>query len=269
MSLLFIAFEGIPVLPEDGSLRTFLTELGGAVSGGGFSPGGGFFWALLSGIPAGAFYYLGILFLQKSIRACGVGLAGAMSRMGILVPMTLSMLIWRDMPTPVQWVGILLALGAVVTGSLGGGSSRGSPAGFRPVLLLLFLTVGMAEFSNKLYQSCGESDPRSLFLLTVFVTALLLSTARTLRGRVRPGRLHLLIGAAVGVPNFLASFFLLGALSEMSALVVFPVYGAMTICLIALFGRILFGERLAPRERLSIVLAATAMVFVNIRTPGA
>jgi multidrug transporter EmrE-like cation transporter len=139
--------------------------------------------------------------------------------------------------------------------------------GLRPVLLL-FLAVGMAEFSNKVYQYCGAEGLKNLFLLAVFSTALTLSAVRSARRGIRLRRVHLLTGLAVGVPNFFASFFLIAALSRMTAVVVFPVYGALIICLIALFGRLLFGERLKPRERLSVALAAAAMVLINLKGTG-
>jgi len=269
VSLLLIALGGLPALPGAASFTAFSAELRGAMSGGsGFSPEGSAFWALVSGIPAGVFYYLGIITLQRSIRECGVSLAGSFSKMGILVPMALSMLLWHEMPATLQWAGILLALTAILAGSVGSGSGEGALPGLRPVLLLLFLAVGMAEFSNKVYQYYGAEGLKNLFLLAVFTTALTLSAVRSARRGIRLQRVHLLTGLAVGVPNFFASFFLIAALSRMTAVVVFPVYGAMTICLIALFGRLLFGERLKPRERISVALAAAAMVLINLKGTG-
>jgi multidrug transporter EmrE-like cation transporter len=269
VSLLMIALNGLPSLPCTSSFTTFFRELRGALSGGGgFSTEGSAFWALASGIPAGGFYYLGIITLQRSIRECGVSLTGSFSKMGVLVPMALSMVLWREIPAPVQWIGILLALAAILAGSVGSRTGEGDRPGLRPVLLLLFLAVGMAEFSNKVYQFYGASGLKNLFLLAVFVTALALSTVRVARRGIRLHRVSFLTGLAVGVPNYFASFFLIAALSRMSATVVFPVYGALTICLIALFGRLFFGERLKPRERLSVALAAVAMVLVNLKGSG-
>jgi multidrug transporter EmrE-like cation transporter len=269
VSLLLIALNGLPALPVAASFRAFAGELRSVMSGeGGFSPEGSACWALASGIPAGVFYYLGIITLQKSIRECGVSLAGSFSKMGILVPMALSMVLWREMPAFLQWAGILLALVAILAGSLGSSSGERALHGLRPVLLLLFLAVGMAEFSNKVFQYYGAEGLKNLFLLSVFSTALALSAVRSTRSGIRLQRVHLLTGLAVGVPNFFASFFLIAALSRMTAVVVFPVYGALTICLISLFGRLFFGERLKPRERLSVALAAAAIVLINLKGTG-
>lgn len=269
VSLIVIALEGVPARLDMASFAAFYSEFGGVMAGGRFSPSGSVGWALMSGLPAGVFYYLGFIYLQKSIRGCGVSLSGSFSKMGILVPMALSLVIWREVPAPVQWVGILLALTAILVSSVRFRPANDGSSGFRPVLLLLFLTVGMAEFSNKVYQNYGVTGMKNLFLLAVFVMALSLSGFRTLRMKVRISRVHVVTGLAVGIPNYFASFFLIAALSRMSAVVVFPVYGALTICLISILGRVIFKERLRLREQVAVALAALSMVLVNLNGSAA
>jgi len=269
VSLVVIVLEGLPARVGLSSLAALTTEFGEVMAGGRFSPAGSAGWALMSGLPAGVFYYLGFIYLQRSIRECGVSLSGSFSKMGILVPMTLSLVIWQEVPAPVQWVGILLALAAILASSVRFRSAESEGSGFRPVLLLLFLTVGMAEFSNKVYQNYGVNGMKNLFLLAVFVMALSLSGFRTLRRRTRISRVHVVTGLAVGIPNYFASFFLIAALSRMSAVVVFPVYSALTICLISILGRVIFGERLRLRERVAVALAALSMVLVNMNGSAA
>jgi len=264
ISLLLLFTGGLPTTPGTASLRSFSDEIGGVLRGGTFGAEGGSVWALVSGIPAGVFYYLGIVMLQASIRECGTALSAGFSKMGVLVPMALSLLLWGEIPGVVQWAGIILALLSILAGSVGfpRGGDRGTV--FRPVLLMLFLSVGMAEFSNKAYQGFAAPGFRSLFLLAVFGTALALSGIRTARSAARISRGALLAGLAVGIPNYFASFFLIAALSGLSAAIVFPAYGALTICLVALSGRLLFGERLTPRERISVALAVCATILVNL-----
>ncbi len=129
---------------------------------------------------------------------------------------------------------------------------------------MLLIIVGLAEFSNKVFQKYGVLEAKSLFLFFVFTTALLISTWKTIREGKRPKFSNIIIGFAVGIPNFFASFFLILALSRLQTAVVFPLYSALTIVLISLSGWILFGEKLKKRKRFAVTLAAAALVLVNL-----
>jgi drug/metabolite transporter (DMT)-like permease len=264
VSLAFLLGRGVLGRLGPGAVDSFLEEAPEALSGGGFGSLASMGWAAVVGIPAGVLYFLGFIYLQKGVRDSGVSLAGSFSKLGVLVPMMLSILFWHEVPTPVQWVGIALALGSILLANLDVVHPRRAFAAFSPVLIMLFLIVGLAEFSNKVYQRYGTLEAKSLFLLFVFGVALLVSLVKSLRaGRMRAG--HFLTGLAVGVPNYFASHFLILSLSELRTAVVFPIYSALTIVLISLAGWLGFGERLRPRERWAVALTVVALVLVNLR----
>lgn len=112
--------------------------------------------ALLVGLVAGCFFFLGFFFYQRSVRDRGVTLAGAFAKLGILVPMGLSLLLWKDFPSGLQWFGIGLAMVSI---ALANWPSRSDLAQGKTVftasLILLFLFGGLAEFSTKLFQKYG------------------------------------------------------------------------------------------------------------------
>jgi drug/metabolite transporter (DMT)-like permease len=264
VSLALLLQGGVLGSAGPGTVGAFIDELPRAVSGAGFGPQGSLGWAAMVGIPAGVLYFLGFIYLQKGVRESGVSLAGSFSKLGVLVPMALSILIWHEVPTGVQWVGIALALGSILLANLDVAHPRRAFSAFSPVLIMLFLIVGLAEFSNKVYQRYGSLEAKSLFLLFVFGVALLVSLIRSLRSR-RIRLAHFLTGLAVGVPNYFASHFLILSLSRLRTAVVFPIYSAMTIVLISLAGWLVFGERLRPRERLAVALTVVALVLVNLQ----
>ncbi len=242
----------------------FVDGLPGVLEGGSFGGDGSAGWAVVLGVPTGVVYFLGFILLQRAVRESGVSLAGSFSKLGVLVPMSLAVLLWREIPAPVQWVGIALALAAILLANLDLRRGRRLLEGLRPVLILLFLTVGVAEFSNKLYQRYGLLEVKSLFLLVVFGTALVTAWWRVLACRRRPAWRDVSTGLVVGVPNYFASHFLILSLSRLDAAVVFPVYSALTIVVISLAGRLVFGERLRGRERASVIMTVVALVLVNL-----
>lgn len=263
ISVVLMSLQGLRILPGE-TTGAFGSEFSAAISGAGFGRAGSLGWAFVVGIPSGVLYYLGFIFLQRAIRECGVSLSGSFSKMGVIVPMLLSLVLWNEIPGTLQWLGISLALISIVLGSLDFSGLSKLFSAFRPVLLLLFLTVGLAEFTNKIFQTYAVLEMRNAFLFFVFFTAMMISMFKVFQKRPRLELPQFLTGVAVGVPNYFASFFLIQALTELRAVVVFPVYSSLTICLISLLGWLLFGERLGRRERLSVVMAAVAMILVNL-----
>ena len=262
----FMLFGKLPESSFAGAARAFLNEFSNVIKGSTFSPAGSLGWAVIVGISAGILYYLGFIYLQKAVKESGVSLAGSFSRMGILVPMVLSVLLFRELPSSLQWVGICLALFSILLANIDLSRPAGFLSGFQPVLIMLFMIVGLAEFSNKVFQKYGVLEAKSLFLFFVFTTALLISIWKTIRKGERPKFSNIITGFVVGVPNFFASFFLILALSRLQTAVVFPLYSALTIVLISLSGWILFGEKLKKRERFAVTLTVAALVLVNLQS---
>ena len=211
------------------------------------------------GAPMGVLYFLAFLVYRRALSESGLGLSGGFAKMGILLPMALSMLFWREFPKPVQWLGIAAALGAVVLGAFR--SARGR---FAPVLLLVFLLNGLAEFGNKFYQHHGGVAHRDFFLFWVFGVAFLCSLAGILKSRARVSVRAVAIGVPLGIVNYFSSWFLIPALDALNTSVVFSVFGAGTVALLSVAGLFLFGERLSRREAFSLLMVAVALVLVNL-----
>ena len=264
LSLFFFLSKGFRIVHFTEALSSFSTEFPTIFSGGEFSSAGSAGWAVIIGIPSGVLYFLGFIYLQKAVRESGVSLAGSFSKMGVLIPMIFAVLLWNELPTGMQWIGIFLALMSILLANIDLSHPAGIMAGFKPVLLILFLTVGLSEFSNKVYQRYGVLEMKSLFLLFVFTTALLISGWKTFKQGRKIHLSHFLTGIAVGIPNYFASFFLILSLSRLKTAVVFPVYSAGTIVLLSLAGWLFFKEKLRTRERIAVGLTVSALVLVNI-----
>lgn len=231
-------------------------------NGGLFSAPASISWALLLGAVTGCFYFLGFIYFQESVRVSGAGLSGAFGKMGILLPMLLSLVLWRELPGPWQWVGILMALASMVLVYLPWGNS--ATERWQPQLLLLFCFSGTGEFANKLFQKYTIEGYKNLYLLLVFGTALMISLYFTWRQRRAPRPSDLLTGLAVGLPNLFSSYWLIAALGSLPASLVYPIYSAGSILLINLGTALLFKERLSRRQLTSIGLTMLALVIINL-----
>lgn len=216
---------------------------------------------LAVGIPAGICFFLAFVYYQLSVRDSGAGLAGMFGKLGILMPMILSLILWKEYPTMIQGFGIVLAICAILVVSLKGNVKQGS---FHVALLLLFLFGGMSEFSNKLFQKFGDSSEKAYFLLIVFSVAFLVSLTMTFRHGKMPTRKDILTGICVGIPNMFSSFFLIRSLDFLPTAVVFPVYSAGSMALILIFSRLIYKEKLDTRSYTAVAMTIFALILINM-----
>ncbi|MBD3402607.1 hypothetical protein GF420_06905 [candidate division GN15 bacterium] len=262
VSALLIAIRGAPPFGQVSVVDGLAVVREAIASGGGVtSISGGIVWAALVGLGAGAFFFLAFIYYQISVRNEGVGLSGAFAKLGILVPMSLSLLFWREFPTGVQWLGIAVAVFSIV---LVNWPTRKAAVTLRLSLILLFLFAGLAEFSNKIFQKYALLEYKDLFLLVNFFVALVLSLLVTWYQRLPVRRRDLLTGIAVGVPNLFSSYFLILALDQIPAAVAFPAFGAGTILIINVAGALVFKERLSRRDRVVVALVALSLILINL-----
>ena len=226
-----------------------------------FSDPGSIVSLLATGVVTGLLYYFGFYFYQKSVRENGVSLSIAIGKMGIIIPMLLSLLLWHEIPAPLQWAGILLSMMAIGIININSADFRG--ASIKTSLLLFFIIGGSGDFFNKLFEVNVGSEYSDLFLAVVFGTALIASLNNTVRQK-NINRQSVVYGLAVGAPNMLTSFFLISALSMVNATVAFPLYSGGAIMLSMLWSMFAFGERLKRKDLFGIIMIFIALVLINI-----
>ena len=184
------------------------------------------------------------------------------SRLGVLIPMSVSIVLWNEIPDNIQIVGIVLAIASIVLINLDVNGS--DSARFRLSLIMLFVLAGIGIFCNKLFQKYGLLTYKSLFLFTVFSTALLISLVLLRQRRERGDIKDIVAGSLVGVFNLLTNYFMILALAELKASIVFPISSAGTIITMTLGGWLIFRERINRRELVAVGMTLVALVLINI-----
>lgn len=219
-------------------------------------------WALIIGSIAGAFFFLSFIYYQKSVRENGAGLSGTFAKLGILIPMIFSILLWRELPTALQWIGILLALISIVIVNLSKKTRQMFEINL--TLLMLFSFGGIAEFSNKIFQKYALNAYKDVFLFAVFFVAFLISLTYTRLKKSPVTKRDLILGLAVGIPNLFSSYFLILALDTITTSVAFPIYSAGSIVLINLGSLLIYKEHIQNKNKIAIALTLVALVLINL-----
>ncbi len=213
------------------------------------------------GIFNGFLYLSGFVLLQESIRKNGVVLSSTFQKLGLLVPMVLSVCLFGEVPVLWQVVGFALALVAIVLVNTGGEKSE---AGMKGGLILLLLICGGADAMSKVFEELGDPRWSEHFLLITFATATLLCFALMISKRERLGKWEILFGVILGIPNYFSARFLLRSLEHVAAVVVYPTFSVGVILAVTAAGVCLFKEHLSKRQWIAVAIILAALILLNI-----
>lgn len=223
-----------------------------------------------SGVPAaigmgaatGVLYLAGFVLMQWSTRQNGVVLSSVFMKLGLLVSLVCSIVIFGETPTWIQAVGFSLAIGAIVLINLHTGTEQ--RAASKWMLILLLLAGGGGDVMAKVFETWGSLALADPFLFYVFFIALILCVVLVIMGKERPGAKEWLYGTLIGIPNFFSAKFLLAALGELPAVIVYPTFSVSTILIVTLTGVLFFKERLKKHQWIALAMILVALVLLNI-----
>ncbi len=213
------------------------------------------------GVLNGVILLSGLVLLQVSTRKNGIVLSSLFMKLGLLVPFVVSILFFREMPTWLQVAGFSVAVGAIVVFNLKKGSEAGR---FGIGLILLLLANGGCDAIVKVFEALGPVALSNHFLCLSFSVAFVLCAGLVLFKKERPDGKALLYGSMIGVANFFSSKFVLSALTQLPAVVIFPTYSVATMLVVTLSGVLLFKERLAKHQWLAFAAVIAALIMLNI-----
>jgi len=236
----------------------------------------GFFWAMqrtphlrgdaaLLGSLTGACFVTAYFLMEVCIRSAGVGITMTVTRISVALPVAGSIFLWGETPGILQVCGIALALLAFPLLAYGRAlpvepNHPGKIAG----LALCFLVQGIAGLFMKAYSHRAPAGAEMQFLCFVFSAAAAGNLVVAAR-RSRPRLPELAHGLALGATNVLTNLGILCALAALPGVVVFPTTSAAAILLTAAGAAVLWQERFRGKALLGLVLAAIALVLVNLK----
>lgn len=208
----------------------------------------------------GGFGFLGSFWLlQVNIRKNGMVLPTTFMKLGIIIPTVMSMLFFGEAPRPVQIIGLIASLVAIVFMQGKGGQAKSSL-----LLLALLLVTGLSNAMSKIFEQIGPEAYSDQFLFYIFLTALILCALLCIRRGQKLTLADALCGFALGIPNYLSSRFMLLSLSEIPAVIAYPTYSVASIVLVALVGVIFFKEKLNRRKLIGLGIILAALVLLNV-----
>lgn len=225
--------------------------------------GGQMSFAIALGIISGVFYLLSFMLLQHNIQKNGVMLAATFMKLGVLVPVIMSLALGWDQPRVFQILGCVLAVVAIIIINKEGKIEKsGGFAGY--LLVLLLLVGGFTDSLSNIYDKLGSSDLKNMYLLLVFLSATIVSVIAAFIQKQHFTKTDALWGALIGIPNYFSARFLLYALAQVPAIVAYPVYNISVILIVSVLGFILFKEKFTTGKVVGMAVIIISIVFLNI-----
>ena len=218
-------------------------------------------FALGLGLVSGAMYLGSFMLLQWNIRVNGVVLPATFMKLGVIVPTVTSIIAFGEVPRALQIVGIVLAIAAILMIQLDKGSARAKNA---LGLVILLIAGGSTDVLSKIYEQMGNPALSDQYLLYTFFVALVLCALLAVAKKQKLTVSDVAFGLLVGVPNYFSARFLLLSLGAVPAVVAYPSYSVGTIVLIALVGRVAFGEKLSRRQMIAMGVILAALILLNL-----
>ncbi len=209
----------------------------------------------------GLLYLLGFVLLKLNIRKNGVVMSATFMKLGLLVPMVMSIALFGEMPSALQLIGFILAVGAILLINF---EKEATTMEFKAGLILLLLAGGGGDAMSKVFEVYGNSALSEQFLFYTFATALLLCVGLTIRQKEKPGIAEIGYGLLVGIPNYFSARFLLRAVESLAAVIVYPTVSVATMVVITLAGVCFFKERLGKRQWIAVAMILVALAMLNL-----
>ncbi len=213
------------------------------------------------------FLYIGGMYLgMATIDRRGASIAVSASQLSVLIPVSLSVLIFSEMLKLNQLMGVATALVALplLAAKIGIGLRGGLDKETVLLLVTQIVVQGFAQFSSKVLVAEGLSVERGVFFVAVFTSAVLATLPIAWRHRKEIVRSDFGYGGVVGACNIGGNLSILLALTSLPGAVVFPLINSGGLLLVTILAWFVFKERINRLNAIGVALTLAAVLLINL-----
>lgn len=211
------------------------------------------------------FIFIGNLVVySRSIDRVGMGVSIAAMRMSLIFPIAVSLFVFNEELAPYRYLGILLALGALLlmvprikTKKISGLSNAWLP-------VLIFLMTGAADTGLKVYEQVFAAQvSEDLFVSGIFFISFITGVGILVKRK----ELHFTFkeigyGVVTGIVNLYSSIFLIYALKLLPGSVVFPIINVTLVILGTLIGVWIWKDKPTVKQWSGLAIAIISIVLL-------
>jgi len=219
---------------------------------------------IIFGMFVGLLYVSNLIIMGRSVNSNGIGLTVSVMRISLVIPVIVSIVIFMEATSNMRIIGLVIAF--IALGVLFKPSKKEKDTTAILYLVAIFIITGIGDVSLKIFQTSGSMlMDKWQFMGIIFLTSGLICFVLSLfESKPMPKRGEVLSGVLLGVPNLLASIFIIMALERVPASVTFPTANLTIIVIGTLVGRYYWKDMLTRRHYVVISLSVIAILLLTM-----
>ncbi|TET36124.1 MAG: DMT family transporter [Planctomycetota bacterium] len=220
------------------------------------------------GIFAGFTWAAAVTSLMVSINEVGLAISGAITRLSVILPVVSFVIFWQEKLSLVHWAGVALVCIAIIALSRRATERKGKITAWGVLLMaLLFTSQGLAQVVMKMFDS-RSPDPKAefmAFMMILFAAASVFTGIWFLASKRKIKKVSDIgIASLLGVINLSTGVFWLFALEKLPGAIVFAVWNAAGVLILAVVGVAVWREKLGKLGIIGIALTIIALVLLRL-----
>lgn len=226
-----------------------------------------FSWqSLLFGAFLAVFFVSSFFAFAKAVNVAGPALATVSSRLSVIIPIFLSIFIFNEIPGTFQYLGIAFTLLTIYLFYLSLKNIKNKKLNKLDYIYLfaVLVGIGIADFCIKIFQTWRPPSEKEFFLFSIFFFSFLYTFAIILFKKISFEKRTAFSGMILGIPNIFSTFFLIGALAALPAIIVYPTVNIGIILLTSLGAAIFWKETLNGYAKLALIAGSVAILFLSL-----
>lgn len=221
-------------------------------------------WLPFSTFVGFVFIFTFMLFALSSQKA-GVAITAVFSKMSVIIPVIAGIFLYSEKLNLLIILGIISTFSAFILIFYKKGKNK-IQISIIILPVIIFFANGLIDALLKYVEHHHISGDYTLFLTMIFITALILgiiiSTYRYFKTKQAITIQSIVGGSILGIFNYSTTYFMLLAMNRYQSNVLFPVQNVGIVMLSALFGLILFKEKLSKTNWIGIGMALLSIGLI-------
>lgn len=225
------------------------------------------FGTFIFGAALALLFFITFIAFSKAVSFAGTALATISSRMSVIVPISLSIIIFNETPQVHSFMGIILTLLTLFLFYLSirsGELKIAKTKGYKYLLILLF-GIGLNDFALKIFQTKMPPIEAQTFIFIIFTSAFLYTLIFIFIKKIKIEKSSVILGSILGIPNGLSTVTLLGALTQIPAMLVFPIVNVGIVLLTTVAAYLIWKEKLNTYGKLALFSGMFAILLLSIQ----
>ena len=215
------------------------------------------------GLVTGFVFIVAMCLMTWALTVSDVATILTAFRLAIVVPIIASVILWQEVVTPIQIVGITMALVSLLLMSGGARAlTKGTLLRHGGLAIAVCTMQGVSHTGARWVHHAGLDDRHMEVLLVTAATAGLLGTLALVVLRRPVDRASVRMGIGIGVFNLVALAILLATLARFQSAQFFPISGCALVIMDNVFAHLVWRERLSLLSAIGAVIGGGSMLLV-------